>query len=302
MTRVGPRNASSEPREGEISWSIDSAENPRVVIILLGWFAAVDRHVAKYADLYTARLPHCAVVRTTAPKKDVFYKQSRLLTLAQRLQSEIALKHPGTPLIVHTFSNGGCFLYRAICSTLSGSTAYPRSQDIAGVIFDSCPADLQPSKGALALSHVATNRAARALFFGIAFCVLWLWSLLSCGKNRQQYIDWFKQQSVDRPELYLYSSAYSTASPAATPDPQPPTRLTLNMQLLCRGRACAGADNITDATVIDSLVAHRRGQGAAAEARRWSDSGHVSHMRRHPDEYSDLCMAFVRRAVPRSAM
>jgi pimeloyl-ACP methyl ester carboxylesterase len=67
----------------------------------------------------------------------------------------------------------------------------------------------------------------------------------------------------------------------------------------------SSADALIPAAHVEAFMAQQARRGLRVEARRWEDSGHCEHLRRHPEEYTALVRRFVKRALaeepPRSA-
>jgi hypothetical protein len=53
-------------------------------------------------------------------------------------------------------------------------------------------------------------------------------------------------------------------------------------------------DTIIAHEYVDRFIEGQEKSGAAVRRKRWADSHHVSHMKKHPEEYSRLCVEFVR--------
>jgi hypothetical protein len=94
-----------------------------------------------------------------------------------------------------------------------------------------------------------------------------------------------------------YFSALSALQPVLDPGPPRPARFWANMERLGWGRPLlylySVDDPLCDAARVDALVAEKRRRGHDVRARRWTRSGHVSHLRHHTQEYKAILQHFL---------
>ncbi|CAG7733902.1 unnamed protein product [Allacma fusca] len=114
-----------------------SDEEKSVLVVLIGWAGAQDKHLAKYSDIYLKR--GCIVLRYTAPLRVIFYDTDKFPVLADRFVRLLKdLQLQSHPIFFHVFSNGGSFLYSYILKEISAQKN-PAEFDLRGTIFDSAP-------------------------------------------------------------------------------------------------------------------------------------------------------------------
>ena len=211
--------------------------------------------------------------------------------------SEQCLRHG---VVVHVFSNGGCFVYEEILRN-EGLRSMVR-----GAIFDSCPGRLSIWRLYLVLRQMASggggggggggaasvggNRGTqwqRRLGFDLAALALPAFlafsltrTALAGGAVRLRLLSlavvagfmWWGQESRD----WAYWHGLRS-SPSRAPE----------MYLYSQSDELVGSDR------IDALVEHRRQLGVPVHARRWGQSRHVGHYRDHPVEYRQLVATFL---------
>ena len=81
------------------------------VVFLLGWAGSRDKHLARYSKIYEDA--GCVTIRYTAPDEYIFFEQDKVRPLARKLLDlveEMSLEN--SPVLVHSFSNGGCVVYQ----------------------------------------------------------------------------------------------------------------------------------------------------------------------------------------------
>lgn len=132
------------------------------------------------------------------------------------------------------------------------------SSRVAGIVFDSAPA-FPDGRTMRAATHSITREqpfSSRVLLY--SWAQRRLHGLLR-GSHAEQF--WAVMERMDwGPLLFLY------------------------------GRA----DTASEAHRIDLLVQRKREQGIEVDAQCWPDSGHIEHLRKHPEEYVQKLIAFLR--------
>ena len=293
---------------------------PRLAIVA-GWWLSEDRHVKKcvawarftssvwflmrqcairrYAEVYQ-RLgwPVLRINGTTSPtvRESVCAK-----TTAAMLQCVGRLTAQGGSVVFHSFSNGGCLLYASFVDQLMNTRrTSPSRVDfvLRGAVFDSCPGTLELSVLASSLEASTRRRsvlwAMRLLGFcggalaPVALALVWrrlprsfkiivavwvVWAVVRAATGghvlpwslrQQRYWDSIRRAgpTLGLDELFLYSTS----------------------------------DKLVPASMLDALVGERKQMRAAMlasrkkvpgslQVKRWTDSPHVGHFRRHPEEY-----------------
>lgn len=242
--------------------AVDDSHPPTA--ILLGWFAAAPKNVAKYSTLYEANGYN--TVHLVAPASVVFPFNPRttsnfLLSILRILHADDRLTRGG--LVFHMFSNGGAVMAPHLSKFLSGGAVLKADDEIVvrtirdaicGVIFDSCPAYLHVSLGAAAITEglkIPPGFLARCVALAFAF-MCWVQRVFFCDLQR---VFWTGVQTADYtcPELYVYSTA----------------------------------DHLMDAKSLEALIEERRHR-FEVRVLRVEDSEHVMIMRRYPDKYVEM--------------
>jgi hypothetical protein len=127
-------------RESPLMNKIDKNEQIPLVLVL-GWAGAIDKHVLKYAQIYekmgyhTIRLSPTVGMSVFKPHLHKDYAM-KLLDL---IKSKAHLKN--SPIVIHTFSNAGTFIYRHVSDTLNESNnehSYLKT-NVKVMIYDSGP-------------------------------------------------------------------------------------------------------------------------------------------------------------------
>jgi hypothetical protein len=232
------------------------------VVVLWGWFAAQDRHVHKYAEMHATS--GRASVRVTADESAVMLKLSRPLSWCARKSLErgeaLRRQQKGGNLLVHLFSNGGAFLYERV---LLDRASFPQ---IDGVIFDSAPAYMHPRTG-LDVIQTHTRPAVLRPLLGCVFGSLTglMFVISKRGDDpADRYWRTLMEDASRTSALYVYSHE----------------------------------DTTTDAQALELLIKHRIARGDTRIATLvMPDSGHVLHMRTHPEEYTLAVDKFVQSCV-----
>lgn len=97
----------------------DSHSAP-LVVVLFGWLTCQDKHLHKYAELYH-RIGCEVVLRHTVPARKVLRRKQRgVVRAGAELIAEIPRYFPNAKVVIHYFSNGGCFVHRRILLLLNG--------------------------------------------------------------------------------------------------------------------------------------------------------------------------------------
>jgi hypothetical protein len=126
-------------RESPLANKINNDKIP--IVLVLGWAASVDKHVLKYAQIYeslgfrTIRIAPSLRLSIFQPNLHKEYA----ITLLEMIKSKPELEH--SPIIIHTFSNAGTFIYRHITEMIhepDNEYSYLK-QNIKTMIYDSGP-------------------------------------------------------------------------------------------------------------------------------------------------------------------
>lgn len=234
----------------------------RTVAILVGWAASKPKHVGKYAPLYMDLGIPCLCV---APHMfHVWIKRSGD-PFIQAILAGIATSF-ATPvsLVLHLFSGAPTVILPKLCEEYSKSGSKLADKlPIAGVVFDSGPADFSYETGTAAARLVYKQGRynfptyVAATSFGIA--TDWMFG----SKKRQDLNTALESTVLKVPQLYLYSEADTVMLPSRA-----------------RQR-------------IEAQVA----MGRDVTSHCWKDSQHVRHFAAHPIEYQTQLTAFLKQVA-----
>ncbi|XP_071952022.1 transmembrane protein 53-A-like [Antedon mediterranea] len=249
--------------------------NRETVVILLGWVGCLDKHLAKYSAIYQQK--GYGTIRYTAPIKQVFFQGEKLRETAKKILEllfEFGLEECN--IFFHVFSNGGGFLYRHITEILHDHKSGELTLlQVKGCIYDSCPSPItlkvlfmsrfysnpENTKGGIFNFKRIFN--AFVIIMGIIASFFYppAWAVFRYGFS---FISALKKDRGRYPQLYLYSKA----------------------------------DIICNYITIGDVIAERRKLGIMVEEQCWTDSGHCTHMKLHPQQYIELCHNFVEKCLP----
>ena len=173
------------------------------------------------------------------------------------------------PVFVHTFSNGGCRVYRYLTDLMHNSKQFA-SFTLRGVIFDSAPSKLKIFRGVRVYTSVC-NYSFCVKYFAAACLFLWLVFVVVVSKCARcipfarfladDFWTFLCEDPASCPHLYLYSVE----------------------------------DAVIPYIEVEELIAARRSQGVQVLTQRWDDSAHVAHLLAHRETYVMACLDFVHR-------
>lgn len=243
---------------------------PPPTAVLMGWFAARHRNLAKYGSIYEDMGYN--VVRVIAPASVVFAlkpQQTAVFTLSllRIIAADDRLTKGG--LVFMMFSNGGAINaphlskmfageYREIIKADDEPVVKVVKEAIAGIIFDSSPCYMWAHLGARAINqglHVPEGFLAKLVYAAFAFlCFLQRLFIV----NLPLYF-WTGIRNADYlcPEQYLYSTV----------------------------------DRLSDVPALEALIEERRQKGKDIRVFRVEDSDHVMLLRNHPGKYVETIRA-----------
>ncbi|XP_067391782.1 transmembrane protein 53-A-like [Emydura macquarii macquarii] len=229
----------------------------RPLVVLLPWFGARPRSIARYLELYLPRGLDVLVVESALshflwPRRGLAYAAG-VLGLLQDSRLFCARL-----LLVHAFSIGG-YTFAQMMVHLSREPARHRqlAARIRGLIYDSL---VTGSLGEMALgvAQMTSPPAFRPLVRGGA--VLYF-SLFRCCTVR------------------YYKAALGVFF-------RPPLRCPV-LLFYCRN------DPLSDPALLQELLEGWRRAGIRVQAQGWQDSRHAAHLHRHPQEYQAVLRRFL---------
>ncbi|EDO36905.1 predicted protein [Nematostella vectensis] len=223
------------------------------VVIILGWNSSKDNHLRKYSELFEKR--HFSTVRVTANPFNTFFRSGSKVKFISHYILKTLSEYNLTekPVFLYSFSNGGCAMYFHIMEALTKSDSeFFNTINIRGSIFDSCPINPNIESVKLVQSSVTDNVknpiAKAAIWYSLGiFTPL----VVYLNPTVKKFMSELEQAPLHSPQLVLYSKS----------------------------------DRLAPYKDIDKYVLVRRALGVSVTAKCWEKSGHVNHMREHPEEY-----------------
>ena len=172
---------------------------------------------------------------------------------------------------MHTFSNGGCRVYRFVSDLFHNNTTFA-SIKLCGVVFDSCPSTRDFCRG----MRVFLSTCSQSFFvkYFLAACLL-VWVVVLAIVSRcaecipfswipaDDYWEFMCEDPAVCPHLYLYSVV----------------------------------DTLVPYEEVEKMIAVRRSRGVFVLAQRWDDSTHVAHLMAHRETYMTACLDFLKRCL-----
>ena len=271
--RDSAQSAPPTPTTSSSFWTLHhpASGSPRGWVLLLGWYGAKPRHLAKYAAVLCEEAG-LGVATAAAPTSVVFSPfrdtQRRFARAALEAASS-ELPDRRAPFVLMLMSNGGAFIYAEMIELLQEPAFRPLAARHRATVFDSAPGYPHARTGLNALRESVRSPLVRALLAAFYFALLLLGALLHLVTANTVAGTFWRRLRADplpAPTLYLYGAD----------------------------------DHLIDASQLEALIAERTAQGVAPiTSRRWERSEHVAHLRWHPEEYRTALLGFLRRHFAR---
>uniref|UniRef100_A0A915BD05 Transmembrane protein 53 n=2 Tax=Parascaris univalens TaxID=6257 RepID=A0A915BD05_PARUN len=255
---------------GDISVTFN--ENPEAALVLLfGWAGCSDRYLSKYSQIYEKA--GFSTVRFTA---DIMKVRSfgSYRAFALELYENVLDSCRSSLIICHVFSMNGCSVFCALWDLIDTLAEADRIKaKIGGIIYDSCPANVNPWQGATAIS-IATlppNKYASALRESYRV-------LLAGYFSMHRAMIWLRSQWEEN----VYEHNFAFYRMLAMPD-LPANQLFLYSE----------ADVICSAESINEFIQVQKQKGVNISRTVFTDSPHCQHFRFHPADYEQACLSFL---------
>ncbi|KAH6975620.1 hypothetical protein EDB80DRAFT_740912 [Ilyonectria destructans] len=240
------------------------AEHPRAVVIY-GWGDAPPKHVSKFTDGYRQLYPNAKQIAVLSPIYKGFFDN-----VSQRSDQMLPIIHEIFPkdssdgfVLFHVLSNSGAINYSATLNAYK--ELYNRPMPHALTVYDSTPGtpeltwdNLKRWSNAMAIGaapRLPLPFIVTQTFCGLFFCWIHLFDYLSGGESAPMFSKrifydegWESNQSL---RLFLYGKE----------------------------------DIIIPWEHIEQHIADGRESGYPVDGQLFDDSGHVGHMRKHPERY-----------------
>lgn len=232
-----------------------TSEDQKPLMLMLPWLGSRPQAVAKYCDIYFRTGFDVLVVESEV--KEFLWPRwglDRGKTLLDLLQSE---RFVSRPLLVHAFSIGGYTFAQLLVHMSQDLQKYQTlAQRIKGQVYDS-----------LVVGSLET------MAIGLGKTLFPRWQTL-VKKAALLYFDVFKRQTVDYFNVSI--DAY-TNTPVTAPA----------LFFFCEN------DPISEPRATEKLIDQWRSHGIETTAKKWEDSTHAGHLKRHQQEYLTTLHTFL---------
>lgn len=230
-------------------------EESKPLMLILPWLGSRPQGVAKYCDIYFRTGMDVLVVESEVTQ--FLWPRWGLdhgKRLLELLQSE---RFVSRPLLVHAFSIGAYTFAQLLVHVSEDSQKYENlTKRIKGQIYDSVVA------GTVETMAVGVGKT----MFPQWNSLITRLSLAYFGLFRRQTVDYF-DASID---VFWNSPVTSPA-----------------LFFYCDN------DLLSEAQTVDDLIDYWRKRGVNVTAKKWEDSTHAGHLKRHPEEYLTTINAFL---------
>ncbi|XP_030282638.1 uncharacterized protein LOC115587134 [Sparus aurata] len=224
-----------------------TSEQHRPLMLMLPWMGSRPQAVAKYCEIYFRTGFDVLVVETEV--QDFLWPRwglDRGKTLLELLLSE---PFDSRPLLVHAFSIGGFAFSQLLVHVCQDVQKYEAlTQRIKGQVYDS-----------LVVGSLETMAR------GLGKTVFPRWET-AVKQLSLLYFSMFKHQTVDY---------FNTAIDAFWNTPFTAPALFF----FCEN------DPMSDPRAMEEIIDHLRKRGMDVTAKKWADSTHAGHLKRHQQEY-----------------
>jgi hypothetical protein len=256
----------------------DQKTSPRAVVLLLGWWGARIKHLTKYAKLYQDR--NCLTVQAIAEKSAVLTHNNSSLDECALIAADHIVKlldevnDEKVPVIFHAFSNGGAYLIERLEVLIqeardgknhgeSNKTLLLLGERLQGQVFDSAPAYPSAQSAVRAMSSVFTNSIMKILISILVtshyYYDMILHHVFGYPNGRNDFYKFMADSRMCLKQAYIYSAA----------------------------------DDITDVTMLEELIASRQKMSDDILVKKFDDSQHVQHLRMHEAAYNQVVERFL---------
>ncbi|XP_074489311.1 transmembrane protein 53 [Sebastes fasciatus] len=229
--------------------------NNKPLMLMLPWLGSRPQAVAKYCDIYFRTGFDVLVVESEV--QEFLWPRWGLdhgKRLLELLHSE---RFVSRPLLVHAFSIGGFTFAQLLVHVSQDTQKYQAlTQRIKGQVYDS-----------LVVGSVETMAG------GLAKTIFPRWKTL-VKQVSLLYFDMFKRQTVD---YFNTSIDVFWNSPVTAPA----------LFFFCEN------DALSDPRAMEEMIDHWRKRGVDITAKKWEDSTHAGHLKRHQQEYLSILDVFL---------
>lgn len=260
--------------------------NSKMVVVLLGWLGAKQKHLKKYADWYTSKGFH--VITFTFPMAEILSyqvggKAEQHVDLLVNHLAEWLEDECGKNLVFHTFSNTGWLIYGAMLEKFQKQDDTLMGR-IKGCIVDSAPVaapDPQVWASGFSAAFLKKNSiaakgyrntddiAAKPTMSEAALLVVLekffdvILNLPTVNQRLSNVLVQLKSGQPTCPQLYIYSSA----------------------------------DKVIPAGSVESFIEAQQRTGRVVRSCNFKSTPHVDHFRHEPELYTTQLSLFFKECV-----
>lgn len=286
------------PEPNAIDVSDCSSEKSRTVVVLLGWLGAKQKHLNRYAELYTSRGFH--VITFTFPMTEILSYQfggkaeEHVDLLVNHLADWLEEEH-GKNLVFHTFSNTGWLTYGVILEKFKKQDPSLMGR-IRGCIVDSAPvAAPDPQVWASGFSAAFLKKHSVATKGTISSNE----SGMNVSVGSKEVVE--PKPAVTEAALLLVLEKFFEV---VLNLPKVNRRLSDVLGLLSSGQpSCpqlyiySSADRVIPAGSVESFIEEQRKAGREVRACNFVSTPHVDHFRNDPKLYTLQLTQFLEDCV-----
>ncbi|KAF5024266.1 hypothetical protein F66182_3659 [Fusarium sp. NRRL 66182] len=241
------------------------ADHPKAIVIY-GWGDGLAKHVGKYAEGYRVLFPHSKQIMILSPISDAMFTG-----LEQRTQAmhgvldnlQELLDDKKAPILIHAMSNTGAISYATTLKAFLEK--HDRQFPHQLLVLDSTPGNpflswerLGNWSRAMSLGTAkffpwpfVVTQSIWAVFLVLDVAFKWLTGGEPSGAFALRVVDDQTYETTDSKRLYLYSKE----------------------------------DDLISYKDIEGYVAESQERGYETRTELFEGSGHVGHMRQHPEQY-----------------
>mmetsp|Transcript_4738 Transcript_4738/g.6635 ORF Transcript_4738/g.6635 Transcript_4738/m.6635 type:complete len:327 (+) Transcript_4738:121-1101(+) len=313
---------------------ISSVDNPKAVVILLGWVGAKKRHLEKFVEVYTKE-HGCSVVYGNASVVSImFYRHGALARVAMDAIQKTArilreeqenIRNDGgeststsssgriIPVVLHHFSNGGAMLAEKMDLMIKDAKRLEAGvrKEATVVNADETEDKQSTSNGYGSIRHISRSNQPDAN----RDCLLIYERLHAKGF-----------EILDSAPAFISKKSVNGALEGAIPNKilQIPVKVLLSIAwfltflletVCCRERmqdvywnkmltselcqrqafVYSSIDEITDPLKLEEFMEVRMKRGVDVHAHKFEDSDHVAHFKKYPEEYRSIIDSVLKR-------
>ncbi|XP_075266064.1 transmembrane protein 53-like [Convolutriloba macropyga] len=235
------------------------------VIFIIGWAGCLEKHLAKYSTMYSKAGVTAVAFRPQFSR--FFITPEDMLNINRQAQkfleitSDLDLEEH--PIFFHTFSNNGMAFYSELVELILKSGKYDHLK-VCGAVLDSCPG--RPHLTTLFRYNMMSSRIDNLSAFQTLLRILCSFFFAIISPLTRLLFGWQqmiflanRERSEHWPIYYIYSES----------------------------------DRLVPFQDVELSIRKRSNNGLPVGSYRFTDSVHVAHYVKHPEEYAKHCLTFI---------